>query len=204
MTSLDTQNRHLVAVDAAAPDARVVVCMPPENLSKAEAITFAAHLVAKANAALLEKGLPITTPRTLFDRIDARLKSPPSSIRLGPDGRLVLSKALQFLSAVEAVDVAASLVSLADPNANMLERVSAVVDAARGGRELDAVLKDPRAAEVVLTSPRRAARIVDDATAETIEAPPMTEAEVAAACEDFIANDPAAEELRAIRRKGGA
>lgn len=201
---IDTENRHLVAVDAVARDARVVVCMPPESLSKTDAITFAAQLVAKSNAALAEKGLPISTPRALFDRIDARLKSPPSSIRLGPDGRLVLSRSLQFLSAVEALDVAACLVSLADPECNMLERVGAVVDAARGGRALARELADPRAASINLSTPRRAARIVDTA-AETTTPPPLTEAEVAAACEDFITNASEAEELRAIRaRKGGS
>lgn len=200
---VDTENRHLVAVDAASSDARVVVCMPPENLSKEHAITFAAHLVAKANAALHEKGLPITTPRTLFDRIDARLKSPPSSIRVGPDGRVVLSKALQFLSAVEAIDVAASLVALADPEANMLERVGAVVEAARGGRELDKALADPRSASIKLSEPRKVARLVTDETHDTIAAPGPTEEQIKEACEDFIENDPAAEELRAMRRKNG-
>jgi hypothetical protein len=190
---IDTENRHLVAIDAGSPDARVVVCMPPESLSKAEALTFAAHLVAKANAALHEKGLPITTPRTLVERIDARLKSPPSSIRLGPDGRLVLSRALQFLSAVEAVDVAASIVSIVDPDANMLAHVGAVIDAARGGAALARELADPRAASINLSTPRRAARIVDTA-AETTTPPPL---------EELLTED-AIEQATAKRMKGGA
>ena len=37
------------------------------------------------------------------------------------------------------------------------------------------MLKDPRAAEVVLTSPRRAARIVDDAIPETLAPLPIVE-----------------------------
>lgn len=192
---IDTENRHLVAVDAASADARVVVCMPPENLSKDQALTFAAHLVAKANAALFEKKLPITTPRALFDRIDSRLKSPASSIRLGPDGRVVLSRALQFLSAVEAVDVAASLVAVADPEANMLERVGAVVEAARNEKEIDKVLSDPRAAQINLASPRRAAR-VDDSAADTIEAPPLE-------IEELDGNENGDVEMRR-RMKGGA
>jgi hypothetical protein len=176
--------------------------MPPESCSKDEALTLAAHLVAKSNAALHEKGLPISTPRQLFDAIERRMKSPAQSIRIGPDGRVTFARPISFLSAVEALDVAASLVVVADPECNMLERVGAVIDAARGGKELEAALKDPRTAAINLTSPRRAARISDDAAAETIEAPPLTESDIKEACEDFIENSPHAEELRRMRKGG--
>jgi hypothetical protein len=157
---ISTENEHLVAIDAGAPDARVVVCMPPKGtLSEEGAISFAAHLVAKANAALAEKGLPITTPRTLFDRIETATKKPIAGVGKQPDGRIFIGRPVQFFTADDAVTFAAALVAVADPDANMLEHVSAVVQAARGGRALERELRDPRAAVVNLSEPRRAVRL---------------------------------------------
>jgi hypothetical protein len=195
---IDTENRHLVAVDAGATDPRVAVCMPPrgETLSTDEAITLASHLVAKANSALVEKKLPPSTPRDLFDKIDRAVKRGPAIFRRDGSGRIVVASLPQFMSAENALTLAAEIVAVADPDANMLERVSAVVEAARGGKELDAVLADKRSAVVNLTSPRPAARLaVDDA--------PLSTAEIKEACEDFIEHAPEAEELRRMR-KGGA
>ena len=137
---MNLENKFLVAIDAGSSAPRLVVARPPLELQKDEALTFAAHLVACANTARFAAKLAPLTPLD-FGRM---VKTAPgnatrTAMRSDDRGTVCLLKSVASLSVDEAFAVAAELVASADPDADMVARVVAVVTNARG--ELDRVLE---------------------------------------------------------------
>lgn len=156
---MNVENSHLVAIDAAAADARLIVVRPPLDLDKEPALAFAAHLIATANTALASTGqkpaAPLDFARATKQAVERRKGGPMGSVMTdAASGKVVFVKAFTSLEAHQAIALAAEIVAAADPDANMLERVEAVVAAARGGASLEATLKK-HGHEVRLGAPMR-------------------------------------------------
>jgi hypothetical protein len=173
-------NKHLVSIDATSHDPRVLVVRPPLDLGKDEALAFAAHLIANANTALNAARMPISTPMGFAREVkqSAGRESRPSGVTVdSTSGKVLFMKRVESLTAQEALTLAADVVACADPEADMLTRVNAVV--ANAPNELAEILAVEGQA-VKLSPPMRsrlpALDVAEDRSAEQLEADGDSEA----------------------------
>ena len=136
------QNRHLVAIDASSSEPRVIVCRPPTGpLSREEALSFSAHLVATTNTALAAAKRDVPSPLDFARRMKSASKPAPRGAHKDESGKVTVTQKLGGpLGPDDALQLAAELAFSADPDADMVAHVARIVEAARGGRALDDVL----------------------------------------------------------------
>lgn len=149
---MNLENVHLVAIDAGSSDPRLVVARPPVELSKDEALAFAAHLITHANTALSQASRPVPSPLDFARQVRMTCHRPTLSAMKDASGKVHILKPCGSLSADEGLVLAAELVASADPDADVLALVTKVVEGAAA--ELDRILEH-EGHEVTLSAPMR-------------------------------------------------
>lgn len=139
----DIENKWVVGVDANEGDPHILIARPPNGeLTREDASTLAAHIIATTNTALVASHSPPCSPLAFANLFASTSRStrPAVPSRSIPSG--------------DALKLAASLLAFYDPECDIVAKVNAVVSAARGGKALDDLLAK-EGHEVKLGAPMR-------------------------------------------------